>query len=84
MTCALELDLREGYEIYNKMVLADSPIVDHRPVREIKIATSLSLLLSPVASLDAQSVDSRPSCEACLCRAESVHNVSCVRMLDLS
>ena len=33
-------------------------------------------LLSPVASLDAQSVDSRPSCEACLCRAESVYSVS--------
>ncbi len=40
---SLELDLREGYEIYNKMILAGSPIVDHRPVPEIKIATSLSL-----------------------------------------
>lgn len=33
----------KGYEIYNKMILAGSPIVDHRPVPEIKIATSLSL-----------------------------------------
>ncbi len=41
-------------------------------------------LLSPVASLDVQSADSRPSCEACLCCAESVYNVSCVQMLDLS
>ena len=32
-------------------------------------------LLSPVASLGAQSVDSRPSCEACLCRAEFVYDV---------
>ncbi|KAL0048464.1 hypothetical protein WJX82_003890 [Trebouxia sp. C0006] len=32
MACAPELDLREGYEIYNKMILAGSPIVDHRPV----------------------------------------------------
>jgi len=29
-------------------------------------------------------VDSQPSCEACLCRAESVYNVRCVQMLDLS
>ncbi len=36
-------------------------------------------LSSPIASLDAQSVDSRPSCEACLCRAECVYE-----MLDLS
>jgi len=43
MACAPELDLREGYEIYDKMVLAGSPIIDHRPVPEIKIATSLSL-----------------------------------------
>jgi len=35
-----------------------------------------SFLLSPIASLDAQSVDLRPSCEACLCRAESVYSVS--------
>ena len=33
-------------------------------------------LSSPVASLDAQSVDSRPGCEACLCRAECVYDVS--------
>ena len=31
-----------------------------------------AFLLSPVASLDAQSVDPRPSCEACLCRAECI------------
>ncbi len=35
------------------------------------------ILSSPVASFDAQSVDSRPSCEACLCRAECVYDVSC-------
>ena len=34
------------------------------------------LLSSPVASLDAQSVDSRLSCEACLRRAEFVYGVS--------
>ena len=33
---------------------------------------SRAFLLSPVASLDAQSVDPRPSCEACLCRAECI------------
>ena len=33
-------------------------------------ASMKRFLSSPVASLDAQSVDSRPSCEACLCRAE--------------
>ncbi len=31
-------------------------------------------LSSPVASLDAQSVDSRPSCGACLCRAECAYD----------
>jgi len=37
---------------------------------------SWSGLSPPVSSLDAQSVDSRPSCEACLCWAESVYDVS--------
>ncbi len=33
-----------------------------------------SFLLSPIASLDAQSMDSRLRGEACLCHAESVYN----------
>ncbi len=52
--------------------------------RKTKTRNHIGFLLSLVASLDAQSVDSRLSCEVCLCRAESVYNVSCVWMLDLS
>ena len=33
---------------------------------------TMGLLSSPDVSLDAQSVDPRPSCEACLCRVEFV------------
>ena len=40
-------------------------------------------LLSPVASLNLQSVDSMPSCEACLCRANFEYEVSWVRTLEL-
>ena len=46
------------------------------------LAVLQTLLLFPDASLDAQSVDSRLSCEACLCHAEYVRKVSCV--LDAS
>ncbi len=37
-----------------------------------KFGVNDGFLLSPVVSLDAQSVDPRPSCEACLCRAECI------------
>ncbi len=37
-------------------------------------------LLSLVANPNAQDVDSRPSCEACLCRAEFVYDVNPVSL----
>ena len=48
MACAPELDLREGYEIYNKMILAGSPIVDHRPVPICPTGVSSQVALNHV------------------------------------
>ncbi len=64
----------------HRNLLADHLLVDavhalqptlHRP-KSLDTVDRQAFLLSPVASLDAQSMDSRLSCESCLCHAESV------------